>query len=267
MERSSTPLLDRDLFRPVAGFIDVVADVIGFLQGLFTSLRIARPRFTDVLAATKDVVRTGFRPVILVSFPFGMSFGLFFESLLGLLGMRSLGSAALVPAVIREEGPLVAGAVGAATFGAAICADIGSRKVRDELDAMMMMAVDPRARLYTPRILGAIIGCLILSVFSTMAGLSGGWFLIVLLRDTSSGQFLMGIEILMEPSDVYWLLVKGLAMGMIVGISACYCGSRAEGGPAGVAAAVRRSILVSFPIIVFSSFVVNQLVWGSSAPI
>ncbi|GEM_PF-971145 len=245
--------------------LDRAADMMTFIQRLALSVVITPPRISDVLASTNQALRTGLRPTVVFSFPFGMSFGLFFESLGSILGLRAIGSVALVPAVMREEGPLSAGIVGAATFGAAFCADIGARRTRGELDAMEMLSIDPHGRLYLPRIIGSTIGTAILTVFSTIAGYAGGWFLIVWMRDTSSGQFLSGLDLLMEPADLLWLSVKGILYGTAVGLSACYWGSRAEGGPAGVASAVRRSILTSFPIVVFVGFIINQLAWGSNS--
>ncbi len=236
-----------------------VGDFVLFLGGLIGCLRIGRPRGLDVLAALYQVLEIGWRPVVIVAVPFGMVFALNFDSLLGLVGARSQAGAGLVPAVVRETGPLLAAVVASATVGAAFCADLGARKIRDELDASQVMAVDPRSRIYVPRIVACTLGVPILAVFGTMAALIGGWALIVLLRAGDGGLYLAGFEVALRSNDVFILLLKSALNGMLIGIAACYFGSHAKGGPSGVASATRTAIISGFAVTFLADFVLNQI--------
>ncbi len=233
-----------------------------FIFGLFESVVITRPRLLDVLNSTERVLSIGWRPVVIVSIPIGMTFALNFDSLLGLVGLRSFAASGLVPAIVREAGPLFAGVVAAATVGAAFASDIGARKVRDEIAGSEVMSVDPRSRLYLPRIVGSMLGLPVLSIFATISALIGGWILIVILRSGSGGQYLAGFDAVLRVDDMIALLIKSVLYGLIVGISACYCGSRAAGGPSGVANATRKSIIASFTVIALADFIVNQFFYA-----
>lgn len=241
---------------------DGLTNFVLYVGGLFASLRNGRLRFTDVTDGVSQVLQVAWRPVVIVGMPVGMVFALNFDSLLGTIGLRAFASAGLVPSLVREAGPLISAVVATATAGAAFCSDIGARVVRDEIAAHQVMAVDPRVRIYWPRILGAMVGVPILSVFGTMAGLIGGWLLIVLLRNGSAGLYLAGFEGIIRPVDMGVLLMKSILYGLVVGMSATYFGSHAQGGPAGVAAATRRSIIASFAAIVVVGFVINSFFYA-----
>ncbi|MCC7075496.1 MAG: ABC transporter permease [Acidimicrobiia bacterium] len=241
---------------------DGVAELVLFLSDLVSSIAITRPRLRDILESLEQVLSIGWRPVVFVSLPIGMTFALSFDSLLGLIGMRSLGSVGLVPAIVREAGPLFGGIVAAATVGSAFAADIGARRVRDEISGSEVMGVSPRARLYLPRILGSMLGCPILGLYATITALIGGFLLLVLLRGVSAGVYLNGFGVILRTGDIVVLVAKGVLYGLVVGISACFFGDRAKGGPAGVAAATRASIIASFAVIALVGFIVNQIAYA-----
>ena len=89
-------------------------------------------------------------PAALVSIPFGAVIALQLGSLVRQLGAQSFTGAASVLAVVREAGPIVTALIIAGAGGAAICADLGARKIREELDAMRVLGIDPIQRLVVP---------------------------------------------------------------------------------------------------------------------
>lgn len=241
---------------------DGVSDLVVFLEEVVAATLITRPRGRDVLEATGQVLSVGWRPVVFVAFPVGMTFALNFYTLLGLVGLRDLGAAGLVPATVRETGPLFGGIVAAATVGAAFCADIGARRVRDEISSSEVMCVEPKSRLYLPRILGAMIGVPILALYATLAALLGGFVFFVVLRHVPRGLFMDSFGFIVRTQDMFVLIGKGVLFGFIVGTSSCFFGDRAKGGPTGVAAATRASIIASFAMIGIAGTLVNQLVYA-----
>lgn len=243
-------------------FKDGVVDLVLFLHDLVVSVTITRPRLRDVLDSVEQVISIGWRPVVFVAFPIGMTFALSFDSLLGLVGLRSFGAVGLVPAIVREAGPLFAGVVSAATVGSAFAADIGARRIRDEISGSEVMGVNPKARLYVPRILGSMLGCPVLALYATITSLISGYILLVLLRGLSSGTYLGGFGAILKVGDIVVLVTKGVLYGGVIGISACFFGDHAKGGPSGVAAATRASIIASFALIALVGFVVNQVVYA-----
>jgi hypothetical protein len=91
-------------------------------------------------------------PTALVSIPFGAVIALQLGTLTRQLGAQSFTGAASVLAVIREASPIVTALLIAGAGGSAICADLGSRKIREEIDAMEVLGISPIQRLVVPRV-------------------------------------------------------------------------------------------------------------------
>ena len=89
-------------------------------------------------------------PTALVAIPFGAVIALQIGSLTRQLGAQSFTGAASVLAVLREASPIVTALLIAGAGGSAICADLGARKIRDEIDAMEVLGIDPIQRLVVP---------------------------------------------------------------------------------------------------------------------
>ena len=115
-------------------------------------------------------------PVILISIPFGMVIALQVGALIRQLGAQAHLGSALVLAVVREQAPVATALLIAGAGGSAMCADLGARRIRDEISAMEVMAVNPIQRLVLPRILAATVIAVLLDAVVSAAGLAGGWF-------------------------------------------------------------------------------------------
>ena len=100
-------------------------------------------------------------PTALVAIPFGAVIALQVGGLIKQFGAQSFTGSAAVLAVVREAGPIATSLLIAGAGGSAIAADLGARKIREELDAMMVLGIDPIQRLVVPRVLA----CMLVAVF------------------------------------------------------------------------------------------------------
>ena len=89
-------------------------------------------------------------PTALVAIPFGAVIALQVGGLIKQFGAQSFTGSAAVLAVVREAGPIATSLLIAGAGGSAIAADLGARKIREELDAMMVLGIDPIQRLVVP---------------------------------------------------------------------------------------------------------------------
>src|ERR1041384_463018 len=96
-------------------------------------------------------------PTSLVSIPFGAVIALQLGSLTKQIGAQSFTGAASALAIIQQASPLITALLVAGAGGSAMCADIGARKIRDEIDALEVMGVSATQRLVVPRVLGAMV--------------------------------------------------------------------------------------------------------------
>jgi phospholipid/cholesterol/gamma-HCH transport system permease protein len=111
-------------------------------------------------------------PAALVSIPFGAVIALQLGSLVRQLGAQSFTGAASVLAVVREAGPIVTALIIAGAGGSAICADLGARKIREELDALEVLGIDPIHRLVVPRVLASMLVAVLLNGLVSVVGVA-----------------------------------------------------------------------------------------------
>src|SRR5262245_63038114 len=136
---------------------------------------VRRPfQVRELVAQAWFISSVSILPAALVSIPFGAVIALQLGSLVRQLGAQSFTGAAAVLAVVREAGPIVTALIIAGAGGSAICADLGARKIREELDAMAVLGIDPIHRLVAPRILASMLVAVLLNGIVSVVGVSGG---------------------------------------------------------------------------------------------
>ncbi|MEU5724126.1 MULTISPECIES: ABC transporter permease [unclassified Micromonospora] len=198
-------------------------------------------------------------PAALVSIPFGAVIALQLGSLVRQLGAQSFTGAASVLAVVREAGPIVTALIIAGAGGSAICADLGSRKIREELDAMQVLGIDPIHRLVVPRVLASMLVAVLLNGLVSVVGVTGGYAFNVVLQGGTPGAYLASFQALGQLPDLLVGEVKALLFGATAALVASYKGMTAKGGPKGVGDAVNQSVVITFMLLFALNFVVTAV--------
>ena len=137
----------------------------------------------------------------------------------------------------------------AGAAGSAICSDMGARKIREEIDAMEVLGVDPVERLVVPRVLATVFVSLMINGIVIAAGIGGGYFFTVIVQDGSAGAFLSSFTALAALSDLIISMVKAVMFGYLAAIVGAYKGLNAGGGPSGVGRAVNEAVIVAFMVL------------------
>jgi ABC-type transport system involved in resistance to organic solvents, permease component len=198
-------------------------------------------------------------PAALVSIPFGAVIALQVGSLTQQLGAQSFTGGASVLAVIQQASPIIVALLISGAAGAAICADLGSRKIREELDAMEVMGVSPVQRLVVPRVLATMSVAVLLNGLVSVVGTLGGYFFNVIMQDGTPGSYLASFSALAQLPDLYVSEFKALIFGFIAGIVAAYRGLNPRGGPKGVGDAVNQSVVITFMLLFFVNMVLTAV--------
>ena len=196
-------------------------------------------------------------PLILISIPFGMVIALEVGSLLQQIGAQSQLGAAMVLAVVREQAPVATALLIAGAGGSAMCADLGSRRIRDEISAMEVMGVNPLHRLVLPRLLAATVVALLLDAVVSVAGIAGGLFFGMHSVHVTASSFFSTFSELSQLADLAIALFKAALFGFIAAMVACYKGMYAKGGPKGVGDAVNQAVVITFILAFFVNFVLT----------
>jgi phospholipid/cholesterol/gamma-HCH transport system permease protein len=198
-------------------------------------------------------------PTALVAIPFGAVIALQVGGLIAQFGAQSFTGSASVLAVVREAGPIATALLVAGAGGSAIAADLGARKIREELDAMMVLGIDPIQRLVVPRVLACMLVSVFLNGLVSVVGVAGGYVFNVILQHGTPGAYLASFTALAQMADVWQGLIKALIFGLIAAIVASYKGMNAGGGPKGVGDAVNESVVITFLLLFIVNFVMTAI--------
>jgi len=243
---------------------------------LLAPLRETGKLFALALSVTRSVFRRPFQlrefieqfwfiasvtilPAALVSIPFGAVIALQVGSLTQQLGAQSFTGGASVLAVIQQASPLIVALLISGAGGSAICADLGSRKIREELDAMEVMGVSPVQRLVVPRVLATMGVAVLLNGLVSVVGTLGGYFFNVIMQHGTPGAYLSSFSSLAQLPDLYISEIKALIFGFIAGIVAAHRGLHPRGGPKGVGDAVNQSVVITFMLLFFVNMVLTAI--------
>ncbi|WP_300682120.1 ABC transporter permease [Nocardioides sp.] len=205
------------------------------------------------------VVSVSWIPAMLISIPLGAVIALQLGTLTKQIGAQSMTGAASVLAVVQQAAPMVTTLVIAGAGGAAICAEIGSRTIRDEVDAMKVMGLDPVQRLVVPRVIGCVGAAVLLNGLVSVVGVLGGYFFNVILQGGTPGAYLSSFTALAQINDLWVGEIKAVIFGVLAGIIACYRGLNTAPGPKGVGDSVNQSVVITFLMLFFVNFVLTAL--------
>jgi len=244
---------------PVAAGLQRSGDLFGFCVDVLRALPRRPFQVREFIQQAWFISSVSILPAALVSIPFGAVIALQLGSLVRQLGAQSFTGAASVLAVVREAGPIVTALVIAGAGGSAICADLGARKIREELDAMEVLGIDPVQRLVVPRVVAAMLVSVLLNGLVSVVGVSGGYLFNVVLQHGTPGAYLASFQALGQPPDLIAGEIKALVFGAVAAIVASYKGMTAGGGPKGVGDAVNQSVVITFMLLFALNFVITAI--------
>ena len=204
-----------------------------------------------------QIARVVIIPTALVSIPLGAVVALQVGSLTQQLGAQSFSGAASVVSILREGAPLATALMLAGAGGSAICADFGSRMIREEIDALRVLGINVVTRLVVPRVVAAMVVSVLLTGFVMGVGIAGGYVFNVMLQNGTSGVYVESFRALATRPDLYASLVKGLVFGAIAAVVGSYKGLHVKGGPKGVGQAVNESVVITFLLLFGANYLMS----------
>jgi phospholipid/cholesterol/gamma-HCH transport system permease protein len=166
--------------------------------------------------------------------------------------------------LVRELGPVVTALLFAGRAGTSLTAEIGLMKAGEQLAAMEMMAVDPRARVLAPRFIGGIVSMPLLAVLFSAIGIVGAWVVGVVLIGLDPGNFWGLMQSRVDVwRDVGNGVIKSFVFGIVCTAVALYQGYETEATPEGVAYATTRTVVISSLGVLGMDFVLTALMFST----
>jgi len=234
-------------YQPLRGFIATIgAMILLFRRTLVAALAPPYNYGPELVDQFLFALRLGWFPMILASlaFTYGPA-GIEVGNFLNLLGALDRLGGLFVIIVMREFAPLVCAIVIAGVAGTAMTADLGARKIREELDALMVLGVDPIKSLVVPRFLSLALLTPLFSIYALLFGTLGG-VLVTISDGAQIGPFFSTFFAQATTSEFLAMLVKSSLFGMMIAIVCCYKGLTASGGAEGVGRAVNQAVVIAF---------------------
>jgi phospholipid/cholesterol/gamma-HCH transport system permease protein len=166
--------------------------------------------------------------------------------------------------LVRELGPVVTALLFAGRAGTSLTAEIGLMKAGEQIAAMELMAIDPRARVLAPRFIGGTIAMPLLAILFSAVGIIGAYVVAVGLIGIDAGNFW---SIQQAKVDVWRDLgngiVKSFVFGVICTFVALYQGYETQATPEGVAYATTRTVVISSLAVLGMDFILTALMFST----
>src|SRR5882724_7149882 len=192
------------LVKPFRGFGGLLA------MALDTFVCMFRPPFAwrELLLQTWFVARVSLVPTLFLSIPFTVLTVFTFNVLLVEFGAADFSGTGASLGTVNQTGPIVTVLVVAGAGATAMCADLGARTIREELDALKVMGINPVQALVVPRVLAATLVAVLLSSVVITVGLAGGFFFSVYVQHVTPGAYVAGITVLTRLPDMILAIIK-----------------------------------------------------------
>ncbi|TVS84750.1 MlaE family ABC transporter permease [Mycobacterium helveticum] len=226
-----------------------------FALSLQILAQMVRPPFAwrEFIHQAWFVARVSATPAVFLAIPFNTLAVFIINVLLVEIGAADASGTGSALAAVVYLGPITAVLVVAGTGATAMCADLGARTIREEVDAMRVMGIDPVQRLLVPRVLALGLNGLVLNAVITIVGLITEYLFSVYFQHINPGSYAASLTLLVGLTDVVIAFAKAMLFGLVAGFIACYKGISVGGGPQGVGNAVNETVVYTFMAL----FVIN----------
>jgi phospholipid/cholesterol/gamma-HCH transport system permease protein len=230
------------------GFVDVLGAVaLAFVRA------IARPRNFRPTSIVHHLDRVGWQAIgiiLLITFLIGCII-----AQQGIFNFRKFGAEDYVVnlvgiLVVREIGVLIVAIMVAGRSGSSYTAELGSMKMREEIDALRTMGVDPVEVLVLPRIIALVIALPVLTFLGSIAALFGGEIVSALYGGMSPAMYLSRLKDVITVGDFEVGMIKAPVMALIIGVVACTEGLRVKGSAESLGLQTTASVVKSIFLVI-----------------
>src|SRR5439155_14899322 len=216
-----------------------------YAMALDTFVAMFKPPFAwrEFISQSWFVARVSIVPTLMLTIPYTVLLTFTFNILLTEFGAADFSGTGAAYGSVTQIGPIVTVLVVAGAGATAMCADLGARTIREELDALKVMGINPVQALVVPRVLAATLVAVLLSSVVITVGLAGGFFFSVFVQHVTPGAYVAGMTVLTRLPDMILAIIKAALFGLAAALIACYKGTSVGGGPAGVGNAVNETVV------------------------
>lgn len=227
-----------------------------FLQTLWVSIK-RPPSWTLILDRLYNIGVLSLPVVAITGFSTGLVLAAQAFYQLGDKGLTSAIGLLVGKSMLTEIGPVLTSFMITGRVGSAITATIGTMKVTEQIDALRSMSVNPLRYLISPQIVASAVMVPLLTIFSAVIGIFGGYLISVYVFHMTPGAYFEPMAQRLTYYDFLSGVVKAIVFGLLISSIACYKGLQAKGGAAGVGRATTNSVVICYSYILLMNFVLT----------
>jgi len=161
--------------------------------------------------------------------------------------------------VVRHLGPVLAAVMLAGRVGGAFAAELGTMAVTEQIDALRVMGAAPVSYLVVPRIIACFIMIPLMTIYSDLLGVWGGWLIAVRFFGVESENFWLFAAQFVTGWDIFMGMLKSVFFGVTIALICCYKGFYCGKGAQGVGRATTDAFVTSFVCIIILNFFLAML--------
>ncbi len=230
----------------------VIANMLGAI-GAATARVIVRPRTFRLTSAVHQLDRVGLQAVpiiLLITFLIG---GIIAQQ--GFFHFRKFGAETYVVdmlgiLILREIGVLIVSIMVAGRSGSSYTAELGSMKMREEIDALRTMGLDPIEVLVLPRVIALILALTMLTFLGSMAALFGGGLVAWFYGGMSPDIFIARLKEAISITQFKVGMIKAPFMALVIGVVACAQGFAVKGSAESLGLQTTASVVKSIFLVI-----------------
>ncbi|HEY9595237.1 MAG TPA: ABC transporter permease [Spirochaetia bacterium] len=180
-------------------------------------------------------------------------------TLLPRFGQTSLMYSILIVVIMRELGPILTAFVVIARSGTAIATELGNMVVSHEIEAYVSVGINPISYLVAPRVVGATISMVGLTIYFNVFGLFGSFLVSQLVKPVPFVEYFSTLLATIQLRDIVSSLVKSLVFGVIMSTVATYQGFKVTGAVTEIPRAVIKAVGQGFVLCVLADAVITLI--------
>lgn len=156
--------------------------------------------------------------------------------------------------MLTEVGPVLTAFMITGRVGSSMCAVLGTMRVTEQIDALRSMAVSPLRYLVAPRVISGVLMVPLLTIFSALMGIYGGYVVAVFVFGMSPQGYFDPMPTNITAFDLWIGFAKAVVFGTIISTISCYKGLTTKGGAVGVGRSITTSVVICYSCILIFNF-------------
>lgn len=249
--------MGQGIIQPLYNFLTVLGGMGRFMGDILVAMVKPPFFFAETRKALHAITFQCLVPVLAIMTAVGMIGSLQGLAVIRIFGADHVLSSLLAESILREMAPTLSAIMIAAQAGTAIAGEIGTMRVKEELDALGVMAVRPLKYVVVPRLIAMVVACPLISLFGSLAGMLGGFAVAVGLKGVTKGVFLANLLDFVHMNVIFGGLFKSCVFGALIGLIACYYGYNVTGGAQGVGKAANKTVVHAIVAIAICNYFIT----------